>query len=190
MDLGNYAAPSAESQRIGKFVAIGIAVVLLFFFFVFARNGFNVSFGELPEQIAFAFSGGEYEDLPDAVRDLEVTVGRRHLLSRTGGSMLVVMGTVFNNSPVQRKSVELRGKLMDPSGEVHDEIRIPCDRSFEDAELKETAVGQIPALFRKGSAANCTIRGESSTLFQLVFESVPALYDSSYIVEVQPVHAE
>ena len=192
LDLGSYTVPSAQSQRIGKFVAIGVGVVVLFFFFVIARNGFNLSFAELPEQIAFAFSGGEYEDLPDAVRDLEVTVSERRMLNRSGAdTLLVVTGTVFNNSPVERKAVVLRGKLIDADGDVQGEIRIPCDKVIEDSALKGTRMGQIPTLYRKGGELeDCTIRGESSTIFQMVFESVPADYDSSFTVDIRPVNAE
>ena len=192
LDLDSYAVPSAQSQRIGKYVAGGVGIVVIFLFFVLARNGFNLSFAELPEQIGFAFSGDKYEDLPDAVHDLEVVVNERRLLNRSSAdTLLVVTGTVFNNSPVQRKTVVLRGKLIDTNGDIKDEVRIPCDKVFEDSALKGTRTGQILTLYRKGGELeNCTIRGESSTVFQMVFESVPADYDSSFTLDIQPVNAE
>lgn len=192
LDLGHYTTPSAKSQRVGKIVAGVLVAILLFFGFVAVRNGWRISLSSLPDQIAFAFSGGDYEELPATVDDLEVAVNERRLLHRSGsGSLVIVAGTVFNNSPVQRKSILLRGKLMDANGDVKGEVRVPCNKIFDDSDLKNTRPGQIAALYQKGGAvSDCTLRGESSTSFQMVFENVKADYDPSYTLDVKPVFAE
>ncbi len=192
LDLGNYAAPSVKSQRMGKTVALVAGAVLLFLFFVMYRNGWNLSPGDLPAQIAFAFSAAEYEEIPQAAKDLELVIGESRLLNRpSGDTLLIVTGTVFNNSPVQRKNIVLHGKLIDTNKDIKGNINTPCNKVFEDSALQKTPIGQIPNLYRKeGLLFNCTIRGESSALFQLVFENVPADYDQNYIIDIKPVSAE
>ena len=191
LDLGGYAAPSEKSQKIGKIVAISSGVLVLFLMFVMYRNGWSLSVLELPSQVAFAFSGGEREDFPDEVADLETLVGENRILTAGSKTYLVVTGTIFNNSPVRRSEIMLRGKLRDAGGEVRATTEAPCHIILEDADIKGTAHGQIASHYRKGGTMyDCMIKGESRTVFQLIFETPPADYNPSFEVDVIPIFAK
>ena len=190
LELGNYAAPSEKSQKLGKIMAIFSAVVILLLLFVVYRNGWSLSLSKLPEQFAFAFSGAEREILPDEVDDLEAMVSEKRLLSSGAKTYLLVSGTVFNNAPVQRSRIMLRAKLYDANGELRAEVTAPCDKVIEDMEIERTPRGKTSRLYRKnGQVHNCRIRQESSTVYQMIFETPPADYSDSFKVEVIPIFA-
>jgi predicted Zn finger-like uncharacterized protein len=194
LDLGGYAVPDvqvSQSQKIGKIMGLVSAFVFLLFLFVMFRNGWTLSLSKLPDQFAFAFSGEAYEALPPEVEGIEATVDERRLVKRgSRGSLLSVIGTVYNNTPIRRKEIILRGRLIDAKGEVRQELRLPCNKVFEDTALKRIAAGKIPLLYQKGGKPyDCTISGESSTLFQLLFANIPVDYDDRYVIEVTPVFA-
>jgi predicted Zn finger-like uncharacterized protein len=191
LELGDYAAPSEKSQRIGKIVAISIGVVVLLFVFVTYRNGWSLSLSELPQEFAFAFSGGERENLPDEVADLEATVSERRVVTTRTSTYLVVTGTVFNNSQVKRSKIMLRGRLIDVTGDVRKTTEAPCEITLDDLLLKQISPGQVRSHYReKGKPFNCILKGEASTSFQLIFASPPADYNKSFDIEVLPIFAE
>jgi predicted Zn finger-like uncharacterized protein len=195
LDLGNFAVPNvrpSRSQLIGKIMGITSGLVFLLFMFVIYRNGWTLSLSELPDQFAFAFSGEEYEALPPEVEGLEPTLEERRIIDRgRNGMLLSVVGTVFNNSPVKRREIILKGRLLDANGEVREEVRLPCDKVFEDTALKRSKPGMVASLYRQkgGVPYDCVIPGESSALYQLVFENVPDDYDETYTVKITPVFA-
>lgn len=192
LELGrSYAAPSEKSQRIGKIMAIFSGVAILLLFFVIYRNGWSLSLSKLPEQFAFAFSGAAREILPDEVDDLETLISERRLFSSGSKTYLLVTGTVFNNAPVRRSNIMLRARLYDTSDDLRAEVKAPCDMVVEDMDIKRTPQGRIDRLYRKnGQYHNCRIRRESSTVYQMIFETPPTDYSDSFKIEVMPIFAK
>ncbi len=193
LDLGGFAveSPSSTGQLVGKLATAFVVLVASFFVYVAYRNGWSLSLPELDQQIAFAFSEEETERLPDEVDGLEVTIDeRRVLLRKRKPPLLIINGKVFNNTSLPLTNIVLRGRVFDEKGEMRAQIRIPCDRLFRDKKLKKARSGAIPTFYRKkGALHNCTIKGESSTLYQIVFEDPPADYDETFRVEVKPISA-
>lgn len=197
LDLAGFAVSippePAKSQKIGKIVGISTGVFFLLLLFVMIRNDWSLSLAEFPSQVAFAFSGGTLEKLPDAVKELEATVdGDRRIVRRAGkGALLVVKGLVFNNDVIPHSHVVLRGRLIDGAGDIRAELRFACDRFFDDRVLQDVADGQVPALYKKGGEMhNCMIAKDSQSSYWLVFERIPADYDGSFNVEVTPIFAK
>ena len=57
--------------------------------------------------------------------------------------------------------------------------------------MKKIRKGAIARHYRKkGKLYNCTIKGESNTVFELIFEDVPHDYNESFKIEVKPVFAK
>lgn len=194
LDLGGYAVPDvqpSQSQKLGKIMGLSSAFVFLLLTFVMYRNGWSLSLSELPDQFAFAFSGEAYEELPPEVDGLEAMVEERRIIDRgKRGRLLSVVGTAYNNTPLKRQDVILKGQLIDENGDVQQELRLPCDKFFEDNALKRAAQGKIALLYQdKGKPHSCTIPGESRALFQMVFENPPADYSDAYTIKVIPVSA-
>ena len=172
-------------------MGISTGAIFLFVMFVLARNGWELSASEFPAQVAFAFLGGDREFLPKEVDEIETTIVSQRLLSRSGkNSLLLVTGEVFNNDVVQRSNVVLRGRLIDGTGEIRQELRFPCDKSFDERQLQAVKAGQVPMLYNiGGKMKDCTISPESASLYQLVLDGVPTDYNDSFKVEVKPVFA-
>ncbi|MCP4679722.1 MAG: hypothetical protein GY854_30380 [Deltaproteobacteria bacterium] len=193
LDLEGFAvqSPTGGGQLVGKLMTVFLVIVAGFFVFVAYRNNWDLSFAELPKQIDFAFSNKATDRLPDEVKGLEVTVEDSRILMRKRKSpLLIVTGKVFNNSLIKLSHIVLRGRVYDASGEMRVQTRIPCDKLFEDTDLKKKRKGAITRAYRKGGTLHdCTIRGNSSTLFELIFENPPPDYDETFRVEVKPVSA-
>jgi hypothetical protein len=178
-------------QLAGKVIA-GIFVALVgFLIFVAARNGWNLSIPDLPEQIAFAFSNEAGETLPAEVENMDVTViDRRMVLADDGTAYLSVGGEVFNNNMAGRSHIILRGRLYDSAGDLRAEARMPCGRAVDDKALKATPKGTVAGHFSPGGTLyNCQLSPDGSTLFQVIFENVPADYDATFEVKVMVVAA-
>jgi predicted Zn finger-like uncharacterized protein len=197
LELGGYAIAdeqpsSGTGQAMGKFMTVIVALVVIFFVFVAWRNGWSISFSDLPDQIGFAFSGGDSDAIAPEARDIEVTVSERRLvIADDKASYLVVTGTVFNPDTVGRNQVVLRGRLLDLAGELSDETRGPCGKVVEDEAIKATAKGAIGGHFRSsGALADCAIKPEGDNVFQLIFENVPLDYSPDFTVEVVAVSAD
>ncbi len=198
LDLGSYAAPfavsyaapSEQSQKIGKIMASFTVAFMLLILFVVYRNGWTLSLSNSPEQFAFAFSGAAREVLPDEVRDLEAVISNERILSSGSKTYLIVKGTLFNNAPVKRTNIMLRARLYDTSDELRAEVKAPCNVIVEDPDIKRTPQGQIDQYYSKhGNPVNCTVKQESSTLYQLIFETPPLDYNPGFKVEVTPIFA-
>jgi len=184
--VGNTAAQTA-----GKVFLIGLVLLVVFFVFVAYRNGWSLSLSELPEQVAFAFSGAEYEAVPAAARDIEPSVLERSLVqTEAGGHYLVVTGTVFNSALTPRREVLLRGRLLDGGGDIRGETRAPCGRVLDEQVIRATAPEAVDGHYRQdGIHYDCRIRAEGSTSFQLVFTDVPVDYGGGFTVDVRAVAA-
>jgi hypothetical protein len=196
LELGGYAIadeapPSGQGQLVGKVMTAIIVFVILFLVFVAWRNGWSISFTDLPGQISFAFSGESSDEIPDEARDIEATVGERHIVvADDKTTYLVVDGTVFNAASIGRDQVVLRGRLIDLAGEQRAEIRVPCGKVVEDPAIKLTAKGGITGHFRQGGTLyNCKIKPDGSTVFQLIFEDPPLDYNADFTIEVTAVSA-
>jgi predicted Zn finger-like uncharacterized protein len=193
LDLDRFAVESSSgtAQAVGKLMTILTVVIVAFFIFVGYRNGWSLSYDEIGKQVSIAFSLEQNEKPPKEAESIEVTVDERRMLFRNKDEpMLVVTGKVFNNAPLYRTHIVLRGRLFDARGEMRSQIRFPCDKIIEDAKLKEASRGTVANFFKKeGELHNCTIPGESNTFYQLVFEDVPPDYDESFSLEVDPIYA-
>lgn len=193
LDLSSYAVHPASGtggQLVGKILTVIFAIAALAFVFVLYRNAWNLRLADLPAQIAFAFSDKQLEQLPDEVQGLEVTISEKRLVSRAAGSLFVVTGTVFNNTAIRLNGVVLRSRLLDGTGGVRAEVRVPCNKLFKDDELVRFKPGQVNAIYaRRSPQDDCLVNAESTMKFQIVFEDVPRDYDPSFTAEVQPIFA-
>jgi predicted Zn finger-like uncharacterized protein len=196
LELAGFAIPdettgSSSAQTAGKVMAVGLVLLAVFFTFVAFRNGWSLSLTDLPEQVSFAFSGAEYEAIPDEARSIEITVSEHHLVQAdSGGQFLLVSGTVFNTALFPLRHVVLRGQLLDSNGEIRGETRAPCGKVLDDKTVQATAPGAIDGHYRQdGVLHDCQVRAEGTTVFQLIFPDVPVDYDSDFMVEAKAVAA-
>lgn len=194
LELGGYAieeeTPSG-GQSAGKFFTVLIILVVLFFTFVAYRNGWSISIPDLGDQIAFAFSGQELESLPEEVENIDTTIAdRKMLMGKEDAAFLVVSGEVVNGNPMPRTNIMIRGQLIDGAGDVRSEVRAPCGKVIDDPVLEATKKGDVAGHYRQsGSLYNCILSANGSTVFQLVFEDLPADYDSSFAVKARAIGA-
>ncbi|NLN63514.1 MAG: hypothetical protein GX146_11640 [Myxococcales bacterium] len=197
LDLGEYTlhhgiAPQATgNQRAGKVVFAVLLLVMIFLIFVTWRNDWNLSPLDLPDQVAFAFSGEAKESLPKAVKNIEAFVLKSAVVvDAQNKSLLSVTGDVYNNNPTARAHILLRGRLRDTAGKVRAETRLPCGRAYDNLALRNRKTASVRDLFLvDGVLYDCQISAQSSTLFQLVFDDLPDDYQPSFSVEVVPVAA-
>jgi predicted Zn finger-like uncharacterized protein len=194
LELDGYAmsadAPSS-GQYVGKLMTAIFILVVGFFVFVAYRNGWSLSIPDFGEQVAFAFSGEVLEELPDEVSDISATlVERKVVIADDKTTYLAVKGEVFNNATTPRAQIILRGRLVDGAGDIRGEVRAPCGKVIDEETIKITAKGAMAGHFRPGGQLyNCTLKSDGSTVFQLVFEDLPADYDPTFEVEIQAVSA-
>jgi hypothetical protein len=202
LDLTGFAVYNSKGrQLLGKitfFLTISFVLLILFTGY---RNDWNIQLPNLFEHIVIAFSKNASEDLPDTVGKIEVIVDEHKIIKRKAyrrkklrrgapPKVLSVSGKVFNNNQGYRTHIVLRGRLLDSSGKVHTQTRIPCGREFRISRIKRLRKGAVHTLYtNKGVLHNCTLRGESSTPFQLLFEDVPRDFDDTYTIEVEAVSA-
>jgi len=193
LDLGGYAmdepsTTNSTGQTVGKIMALLVVGVVCLLAFVMYRSGWQLSIVDLPKQVAFAFSNKPRDVLPPEVEELEVTVDSHELVTRRkGGPLLVVNGTVYNNGKIKLANIVLRGRLYDSAGDMRGQVLVPCNKLFENGRLKKVREGEAALLYRKkGVMHDCAISAESSTLYQLIFEPVPADFDRSFEIEVKP----
>lgn len=180
-----------KGQAIGKVIFLVVVLLVGFLVFVAYRNGWTISIPALPDQIAFAFSGEEFEDLPAEARDIEAIIDRRRIImNRDNIPFLVVQGEVTNNATVGRSKIIMRASLIDTVGDIRAQVRAPCGRLLDDSVIEATQKGSIEGHYRRGGAIyNCSVEGNGNTVFQLIFDEVPADYDDSFDVRVQAVAA-
>lgn len=194
LELGEYSVaaqePPKDNQMVGKIV-FGIFVFLVsVFVFVAFRNNWKLSLSQLPDQVAFAFSGEATESFPDAVENMEAMVVTRKVIAGKKATFLSVSGDITNNNPGSRSNVIVRARLYDGNGDMRGEAKMPCRRSVEDKLLKTTAKGALAAHFlTNGKVHDCSISPNGSALFQVVFDDVPDDYDASFQIKVQIVSA-
>ena len=80
--------------------------------------------------------------------------------------------------------------LYDSAGDLRAEARMPCGRAVDDKALKATPKGTVAGHFSPGGTLyNCQLSPDGSTLFQVIFENVPADYDATFEVKVMVVAA-
>jgi predicted Zn finger-like uncharacterized protein len=193
LELGGYtmAESSGTVQTIGKIVFGFILLIIGFFIFVAARNGWTLSTLELSDQIAFAFSDKTLEALPDTVKKIEATVSKKSIITgRNNKLFLSVVGEVINNNPTSRSHIIVKGELIDSNGNTRAMTRVPCGRVTEEDVIKKTKAGSVALLYRSGGDLyNCHIGPDDSTIFQIIFENVPSDYNAAFKVKVTPVAA-
>ncbi len=194
LDLGGFAISNeipAKGQAIGKVIFVVVVLLVGFLVFVAYRNGWAISIPALPDQIAFAFSGEELEDLPKEARDIEAIIDRRKIImNREKTPFLVVQGEVTNNATVGRSRIIMRASLIDTVGDIRAQVRAPCGKLMDDSVIEATPKGAMEGHYRRGGALyNCSVEGNGNTVFQLIFDEVPADYDDSFDVRVQAVAA-
>ena len=155
------------------------------------RNGWSLSIPDLGDQIAFAFSGEELETLPREVENIDSTIAsKKMLVGKNDAAFLVISGEVINGNPMGRANVIMRGRLIDAAGDIRSEVRSPCGKTVDNSVLEATEKGQVSGHYRQGGAIyNCQMSANGSTVYQMIFEDVPADYDSSFTVEIQAVGA-
>lgn len=194
MELGSYAMAEEPvhhgNQAVGKIVFGVFIAVVGFFIFVAFRNGWSLSLSELPEQVAFAFSGEAIDEIPEAAENIEVTVVSKKVITSSHGTYLSVSGEVINTNPGRRSQVIIRGRLYDTAGKMRGEARMPCGRAVDDKAIKKTALGGIQQHFSDdGVLHNCVLGPNDSKLFQVVFEDLPEDYTAEFDVKVKAVAA-
>ncbi len=193
LDLTHFAVSDtqAHGQIMGKVVTLLIVAFSLFLVFVAYRNAWSLSLSDIHNQVGFAFSGEEMEELPDAVEGLETTLeDRRLILRKNKRPLLVVTGKVFNNTLTTRTHIVLRGRLVDDRGKIRLQTRIPCNKLIKDTKIKRARKGSIKKYYRtKGKLHNCSIKGEQNGVYQLIFENLPRDFDETFNVKIKPFSA-
>jgi predicted Zn finger-like uncharacterized protein len=191
--LDEYAIPehTGRGQVVGKIVTVLMLIVVGFLVWVAYRNGWSLNPVELPDQIAFALSDKVHESFPDEVQGLDLTVDTRRVLEGAGkNKVLHVKGTIYNTNRTERFGIVLRARLLDPLGTVRSEMRIPCGVHIDDETVKATAKGAMAGHYLKsGALFDCRVYPNESLFFEAVFDELPADFDDSYTVAVQPVDA-
>jgi len=184
---------SRGAQAFGKFVFVLIGLGVLFFGFVLFRNDFSLSLSELDSQIGYAFSGEKREVIPEEARSVDVVVAKRSLVdSASGAKYLIVSGDVFNRGFTGLSRIILRGRLVTRAQEAVAEVRTPCGKTVDDETIKLTPKGAMSGHYRtkNGELYNCVVSASGSTVFQIVFDDVPADYEKSLNVEITAVSAQ
>jgi len=196
LELSSYALPqepqSRGAQVFGKLVFVAIVVGIVFFVYVGYRNGWSLSLSELGNQISFAFSGKQYEEITDEARDLVVTASARKLVPAEGGAQyLIVSGEVTNRSFTGLSHIVLSGRIKNPMGETLSELRAPCGKVLDEDTIARTKKGAMSGHYLEHNGLyNCVISYKGSAPFQVVFEDVPADYEPSFEVDVKAVSAQ
>ncbi len=194
LDLDGFAIANeipAKGQAIGKVIFVIVVLLVGFLVFVAYRNGWAISIPSLGDQIAFAFSGEKLEDLPKEARDIEAMIHRRKIIiNREKVPFLVVQGEVTNNAAAKRSRIIMRAQLIDTVGDIRAQVRAPCGKLIDDSVIEATPKGAMEGHYRRGGALiNCSVEGNGNTVFQLIFDEVPADYEDSFDVRVQAVAA-
>ena len=191
LDLGVYAidTTSPTAQLVGKVLSVLIALIVLFMLFVSYRNNWSISLAELDNQIAFAFSSEVRDDVLNGIAFLDVVIEEKRIVSRPGKTpLLIVEGKVYNHNPAVQSHVILRGRLFDAKQKIRVQTRFPCDKVISEAQLKRVRHGTISRLYNSGGGLrDCTISGESSTVFQMIIEDLPRNYDDTFHVDVKAI---
>jgi len=194
LDLTGYATKGAMTIRryTVACLSVALALIVLLFVFVAARNDWVLSFPNLSEQISIAFYGDDARLPPHEARALEVTVSEGYqLLTKDKKQVLVVLGQVFNPEDEERQNVMLNARIVSYEGKVFFEKRAPCGRVFKNRTLKRKHSTAIDALFtKKGEPYNCKIAGKKVRKFQIVFDNMTPGFDEKYRVEVKAVDAK
>ncbi len=194
LDLGGFVVANevpARGQTIGKLIFVIVVLLVGFLVFVAYRNGWDISIPDLGDQISFALSGEKLEELPKEARDIEVMIHRRKIImNREKVTFLVVQGEVTNNATAGRSRIIMRAQLIDAVGDIRAQVRAPCGKLIDDSIIEATPKGAMGGHYRRGGALyNCSVEGNGNTVFQLIFDEVPADYDDSFDVRVQAVAA-
>jgi predicted Zn finger-like uncharacterized protein len=195
LDLGGFTIANEvppKGQATGKVIFVVVVLLVGFLVFVAYRNGWAISIPELGDQIAFAFSGAELEDLPKEARDIEATINRRKIIMNMEKTpFLVIQGEVTNIATARRSKIIMRAQLIDAVGDIRAQVRAPCGKLINDSVIEVTPKGAMKGHYRSGGAFyNCSVEGGGNTVFQLIFDEVPADYDDSFDVLVQAVAAK
>ncbi len=194
LDLGGFAIANevpTRGQAIGKVIFVMVVLLVGFLVFVAYRNGWAISIPALGDQIAFALSGEKLEELPKEARDIETMIHRRKIIiNREKVPFLVVQGEVTNNAAAKRSRIIMRAQLIDTVGDIRAQVRAPCGKLIDDSVIEATPKGAMEGHYRRGGALhNCSVEGNGNTVFQLIFDEVPADYEDSFDVRVQAVAA-
>jgi hypothetical protein len=178
--------PHAKVLGIGLTSAVAISV--LFFVFVAYRNGWTLAQSSLPSSISYAFSSRPTERrLAAEVRGLEITLESVRTINRPNApAVLVVEGSVFNNTSVKKTEVILRLRIFDKNGEILLEVEKPCGKFLQETEIMRLEPGQV----KKTRASSCSISAASTAVYQFLFEEFPLDFDPQSDVEIKAVAAE
>lgn len=195
LDLGGFTITNeipSRGQATGKVIFVVVVLLIGFLLFVAYRNSWSISIPDLGDQIAFAFSGEKLEELPEEARDIEATINRRKIITnREKTPFLVVQGEVTNIAMARRSKIIMRAQLIDTIGDIRAQVRAPCGKLIDDSVIEATPKGAMNGHYRSGGALyNCSVEGGGNTVFQIIFDEVPADYDDSFEVRVQAVAAQ
>ncbi|MCU0661914.1 MAG: zinc-ribbon domain-containing protein [Myxococcota bacterium] len=188
LELNTFAVglENPRNRLIGMIVSGALAATVLFFVFVAYRNGWTLSSGRLSKSIAYAVSGRPSDQLPAEVSGLEITVESARTIQRIGApEVLVVEGSVFNNTGVNRSEVVLRLRIFDSSDNIASQVEAPCGSFLKESEIVKLPSGQAP----KPSASACTVPADSTAVYQFLLEKFPTGVNLKDDVDVKPIAA-
>ena len=131
--------------------------------------------------------GTSKESVKEKVKGVDfIDVKERFVKNWIFGNVLVIHGIVVNRCDYPISQVKVRGKLLDPSGKVLDEIESYCGNLLTDEELgnltKKEITGElsIPA---GSDVSNDSIASEGNIPFMIVFPN-PSKEAEEFIVEL------
>ncbi len=153
----------------GKVMSLITALLIIFFIFVFYRNGWSLGFSNLPEQIGVAFSSRAHESFPEATKSIELQIlDKKNLKAKDGSELILVSGTVFNNATTKRSNIILRGGFRDKSGELRSFFEAPCGQTITPKSLVSVSPSNWKVFYEKnGKTISCHMAPESTIHFEL-----------------------
>lgn len=178
---------SPHTRLIGMIISATLLVCVLFFFFVSYRNGWSLPFNNMSKSVSYALSGRPSESLPSAVHGLEITVESTRTVKRNQAPpVLVVEGSIFNNTALNHAEVMVRLRIFDKDDEIALEVLSPCGQFHKESEIALMTAGQMGD---SSKTSSCSLAADSTTVYQFMLEKFPAGFNKNDDIEVKVVNA-
>jgi hypothetical protein len=190
LDLSDYELNQfARAAHIKASVAAALFFIVLgFFVFVAAVNGWQISLNTFDQQVKRAFGMQTVvEKQADVLLKLEVTLEKGYPMRLKRGKRVgVIVGHVQNNSIRKMQNVLLEGVLLDRHANVAATTVVPCDVVMPDRRIRRTMNRNIPKMYndKDGKLHNCEIKSGFPVNFKIVFTTIPKDFDNSYVFQV------
>ncbi len=189
LDLSEYELRRfARVAQIKSSVAAALFFIILgFFVFIAASNGWKISINRFDQQVkrTFGLLTAEEEE-QNIMSMLKVNLEKGYPFRlKKGRRVGIIVGNIQNNAPYNVQNVLLKGVLLNKQRQIVATTILPCGVIIPDRKIRRTMNRNIKKLYMVDhNIYNCEIKSGFNEKFKVIFSEIPKDFDSSFVFQI------